>query len=158
VRAGGGLNHRAGLHDAILIKENHVRAAGGIVAAWKRAEAGGPRGAEAGSGVQPAFVEIEVRDMDELEEALAVGARHVLLDNFSTAALAAAVRRARDLAPEVVLEASGGIGLASIRAVAETGVDRISVGALTHAARAIDLSLLLQETEPDPIRRTPTSA
>ncbi len=143
VRAGGGTNHRFGLYDAIHIKENHVRAAGGIAPAWRRAGRAGARAALAAR--RPAFAEIEVRDLRELDEALDAGARMILLDNFTPAGLARAVRRARRKAPGVVLEASGGVTLATVRAVAETGVDRISVGALTHSARALDLTLLLEE-------------
>ncbi|HEY7460639.1 MAG TPA: carboxylating nicotinate-nucleotide diphosphorylase [Gemmatimonadota bacterium] len=143
VRAGGGTNHRFGLYDAILIKENHVRAAGGVAPAWRRAGRAGARAALAAR--RPAFAEIEVRNLRELDEALEAGARMILLDNFAPAGLARAVRRARRRAPDVVLEASGGVTLATVRAVAESGVDRISIGALTHSARALDLSLLLEE-------------
>jgi nicotinate-nucleotide pyrophosphorylase (carboxylating) len=86
-----------------------------------------------------------VRNLRELDEALEAGARMILLDNFAPAGLARAVRRARRRAPDVVLEASGGVTLATVRAVAESGVDRISIGALTQSARALDLSLLLEE-------------
>jgi nicotinate-nucleotide pyrophosphorylase (carboxylating) len=138
VRCGGGANHRSGLFDAILLKENHLRAAGGVVEALRAARAGAP---------EPAFLEIEVRDRGELAEALAAGARMLLLDNFALPELAAAVREVRVRAPETVLEASGGVTLANVREVAATGVDRISVGAITHSARALDLSLLLEEVE-----------
>jgi nicotinate-nucleotide pyrophosphorylase (carboxylating) len=150
VRAGGGVNHRSGLFDAVLVKENHVRAAGGIAPAWRQAvrRTRGRRGAN-----PAAFVQIEVRDLSELDEALTAGARFILLDNFTLRALAAAVRAARRRAPEAVLEASGGVTLATVRSIAKAGVDRISVGALTHSARAIDLSLLVEE-----VGRTPRRA
>ncbi len=153
VRAGGGLNHRAGLYDAVLLKENHIRAAGGIAAAWRKAVRR-PRARRSGAGArEPSFVQIEVRDLAELDRALAAGARRILLDNFAPPALAVVVRRARERAPDAVLEASGGVTLANARAVAETGVDRISVGALTHSARALDLSLLVEEVAGGVVRR-----
>jgi nicotinate-nucleotide pyrophosphorylase (carboxylating) len=154
VRAGGGVNHRRGLFDALLLKENHVRAAGGIEPAWRAAaecaeSLRGRGGTGAGGCVDgPAFLEIEVRDQAELLRALDAGARWILLDNFSLPSLADAVRLARSRVPDVMLEASGGIRLDNVRRVAETGVDRISVGALTHSAPAIDLSLMLDEVEP----------
>ena len=129
VKTGGGSNQRAGLYDGILIKENHIMAAGGIAQALDRAVA------LAAAGVS---VQIEVENREELAEALRVGARLILLDNFSLSALREAVvftaRRA-------VLEASGGIRLETVRGVAETGVDRISVGNLTKDVQAVDLSL-----------------
>ncbi|HYI38334.1 MAG TPA: carboxylating nicotinate-nucleotide diphosphorylase [Thermoleophilaceae bacterium] len=128
---GGGVSHRGGLYDAILVKENHARLAGGIVPAARAALA-------AGGGA--AFVELEVETLDELDEALAEGVERILLDNMSADEMRAAVARTRGRA---TLEASGGITLDSVRAVAQTGVDLISVGALTHSASALDLSLLL---------------
>ena len=149
VRAGGGVNHRAGLFEAVLLKENHVRAAGGVAAAWRTAQQpsgeGASRDPRRGDVESPAFLEIEVRDRRELEEALAAGARMILLDNFPPDELREAVREARRRCPEAVLEASGGITLATARAAAEAGVDRISVGALTHSAPALDMTLLLTE-------------
>jgi nicotinate-nucleotide pyrophosphorylase (carboxylating) len=142
VRAGGGVNHRAGLHDAVLLKENHVRAAGGVGEALRRVREG------LAGRPAPAFVEVEVRDRAELDEALAAGARLVLLDNFAIGELREAVAVARRAAPGVLLEASGGIDLGTVRAVAETGVDRISVGAITHSARALDLTLLVGDAGP----------
>lgn len=132
VRAGGGTSHRFGLHDAILVKENHVRVAGGVGEAARRALAGAPDGVA---------VEVEVEGLDELDEALAAGVDRVLLDNLALTDLRAAVERARGRA---TLEASGGIALDGVRAVAETGVDFISVGALTHSAPALDVSLLFR--------------
>jgi nicotinate-nucleotide pyrophosphorylase (carboxylating) len=128
VRCGGSTNHRMGLYDALLIKDNHVRAAGGIAPAMARARRGAP-------GMT---LEIEVTTLDELDEALAAGADRVLLDNMDLATLRRAVARAAGKTP---LEASGGVTLANVRAVAECGVDFISVGALTHSAAAADLSL-----------------
>lgn len=132
VRAGGGTSHRAGLHDAILVKENHVRVAGGVGEAARRALAEAPDGVP---------VEVEVESIEELDEALAAGVERVLLDNMEPADLRAAVERTHGRA---TLEASGGIALDTARAVAETGVDFISVGALTHSAPALDVSLLFR--------------
>jgi nicotinate-nucleotide pyrophosphorylase (carboxylating) len=137
VRHGGGANHRAGLFDAVLLKESHVRAAGGVAAAL--------RAAAEPAAQQPVPVQIEVRDLADLAEAVEAGARLVLLDNFVPAELGRAVRLARRLAPDIVLEASGGVSLANVRAVAESGIERISVGALTHSARALDVSLELEQ-------------
>jgi len=132
VVAGGGTSHRFGLYDAILVKENHVRVAGGVGEAARRALAGAPDGV---------LVEIEVETLDELDEALAAGVGRILLDNMDPGVLREAVRRTTGRVP---LEASGGITLDSVRAVAETGVDFISVGALTHSAPALDVSLLFE--------------
>jgi len=132
VRHGGGGNHRFGLFDGILIKDNHIAAAGGIREAVCRARSGSPHMLK---------IEIEVENLDGLEEAIQAGADIVLLDNFSTEMLRAAVIAAGG---RVVLEASGGITLQTIRSVAETGVHFISSGALTHSARAIDLTMEFQ--------------
>ena len=139
VRAGGGLNHRMGLYDAYLIKENHVAGSGGIGAALAAAAA-------RNDGRLP--VEIEVRSAEELEAALDSPHRpdRILLDNFGIDDLVPAVRRIRSLENPPVVEASGGISLATVRAVAEAGVDWISVGALTHSAPALDLSCLIEAT------------
>jgi nicotinate-nucleotide pyrophosphorylase (carboxylating) len=131
VAAGGGTNHRAGLYDAVLIKENHAALAGGVGEAVRRARAAFP--------ALP--LEVECRDLAEVDEALAAGARRLLLDNMGTGQLAAAVAHVGDRAE---LEASGGVTLDTLREVASTGVDFISVGALTHSAPALDLSLLLE--------------
>lgn len=128
VRVGGCHNHRTGLYDGILIKENHIAAAGSITAAVHQARALGFE----------LPVEVEVEDLDQLAEALAAGADMLLLDNFDLAGLRAAVERC---AGRAQLEASGGINLENLRAVAETGVDAISVGDLTKDLRAVDLSL-----------------
>lgn len=130
VRCGGGSSHRAGLYDAILIKENHIAAAGSVTAAL--------RAAQAIARPAAAFVECEVETLAQLDEALAAGATRLLLDNFALGDLRAAVALT---AGRAQLEASGGIDLANVRAVAETGVDFISIGALTKHVRAVDLSL-----------------
>jgi len=132
VAAGGGANHRMGLYDAILIKDNHVELAGGLAEAVRRCREAYPE----------LDIEIECRDLDEVEEALGAGADRLLLDNMEPRKLAAAVRL-RGGKPGVTFEASGGITLATARDVAETGVDFISVGALTHSAPALDLSLMI---------------
>ena len=129
VRCGGGRNHRFGLDDAILIKDNHVAACGGVGAAVRRARAA------AGHMVR---VEVEIDRLDQLDEALVEGPDIVLLDNFALPDLAAAVRRT---AGRAVLEASGGVNLATVRSIAETGVDLISIGALTHSAPILDIGL-----------------
>lgn len=131
VVAGGGVSHRAGLHDAILVKENHAALAGGVGEAARRAVAG--RGSAA-------FVEVEVESLEELDEVLDAGVDRILLDNMPSALLREAVAL---VAGRAELEASGGITLDNVREVAETGIDYISVGALTHSAPALDLSLLL---------------
>jgi nicotinate-nucleotide pyrophosphorylase (carboxylating) len=129
VRCGGGSNHRLGLYDGILIKENHIIAAGGIQPALEQA-----RGL-AGVGV---FVQIEVESMEQLAEALDCGARMILLDNMDLRQMREAVGFT---AGRAELEASGGVRLESVRAIAETGVDRISIGCLTKDVHAIDMSL-----------------
>ena len=129
VRCGGGVNHRFGLDDAILIKDNHIAACGSVGEAVRRARAA------AGHLIK---VEVEIDGLGQLEEALKYGPDVVMLDNFSLADLAEAVRRA---AGRARLEASGGVSLATVRAIADTGVDVISVGALTHSARVLDIGL-----------------
>jgi len=129
VRCGGGVNHRFGLDDAILIKDNHVAAAGGVGAAIRRAKAA------AGHLVK---IECEVDSLAQLDAALAEAPDVVMLDNFSLADLAVAVARAEG---RVTLEASGGVNLETVRAIAETGVAVISVGALTHSAPVLDIGL-----------------
>ena len=134
VRAGGGHNHRVGLYDEILIKENHAAMAGGVGAAVRRARA-----------AYPALpLEVECRTSEEVHEALAAGARRLLLDNMTPAQLAAIARAVGDAAQ---LEASGGVTLETLPAIARSGVHAISIGALTHSARTLDLSLLL---DPEP--------
>ncbi|WP_456405645.1 carboxylating nicotinate-nucleotide diphosphorylase [Thiolapillus sp.] len=129
VTCGGGVNHRIGLYDAILIKENHIAAAGSIGAVLAQAVALYP----------DVSIEIEVENLHELEQALQAGAKRVLLDNFSLQRLREAVALNKGTAR---LEASGGVNLQTIRAIAETGVDDISVGALTKDVQAVDFSLL----------------
>ena len=131
VRAGGGHNHRFGLSDGILIKDNHLVAAGGIRPAVEAVRAGAHHLLK---------IEVEVTSLEGLEEALAAGAEAVLLDNMSVQQMAEAVQQARGL---VLLEASGGVNLDNVGAIARTGVDFISVGKLTHSAPALDLSLEL---------------
>lgn len=125
VACGGGRNHRMGLHDAVLIKENHIAAAGSVTAALRQAP-------------KNMLVEIEVENLEQLREALAAGARRILLDNFDLAGLRAAVT---ETAGRAQLEASGSVSLENVRAIAQTGVDFISIGGLTKHLRAIDLSM-----------------
>ncbi len=141
VRAGGGENHRIGLHDMFLVKNNHIDRAGSIAAAVERIRA----------RKMPQPIMIEVRDMRELDEALALGPDFILLDNMSIADLRAAVVRT---AGRVPLEASGGITLDTVRAVAESGVDRISVGALTHSVQALDISMRIATNTSSAARST----
>ncbi len=133
VAAGGASNHRAGLFDAILVKENHIAAAGGIAQAIERARAAAPELA--------GTLEVEVRDPREIDEALAAGAPRLLLDNMDAAQLRAAVAQVDGRAQ---LEASGGVTLESLRALADTGIQWVSMGALTHSAPALDLSLIME--------------
>ena len=133
VAAGGASNHRVGLYDAILIKENHIAAAGGIAQALDRVRAAAPELA--------GTLEVEVRNEQEIDEALAAEAPRLLLDNMDDAQLRSAVAR---VAGRAELEASGGVTLETLRARAETGVEWVSMGALTHSAPALDLSLLLE--------------
>lgn len=132
VRVGGGYNHRHSLYDGILIKENHIVAAGGIANAVERAR-------RYASHLMK--VEIEVQNLDEVRQALAAGAEVLLLDNMSCEQLSEAVA---EIAGRALTEASGGVNLETVRAIAETGVDLISVGALTHSYRAVDISMLFQ--------------
>ncbi|MBC7620147.1 MAG: carboxylating nicotinate-nucleotide diphosphorylase [Candidatus Saccharibacteria bacterium] len=132
VRCGGGTNHRVGLFDAILIKENHIAAAGGIAQVMAQA---------ARLAAQAAFVEIEVETLAQLREALACGAKMVLLDNMDLPTLHEAVRINLATPHPAILEISGGVTLDGLRALAQTGVDRISVGTLTKDVRATDYSM-----------------
>jgi nicotinate-nucleotide pyrophosphorylase (carboxylating) len=133
VRTGGGTNHRIGLFDAVLIKENHIAAAGGVTPVLQAA-------AKAAAGAK--FIEIEVETLAQLREALAAGATMVLLDNMPLAMLREAVALNDGRA---ILEISGGVTLDSVRALGETGVDRISIGALTKDVKAVDFSMRLSE-------------
>ncbi|MFY9329558.1 MAG: carboxylating nicotinate-nucleotide diphosphorylase [Georgfuchsia sp.] len=134
VRCGGGYNHRLGLYDGILIKENHIIAAGGVTEVLLRAY---------GLQRSDVFIQIEVESLQQLDDALNAGAEMILLDNMDLAQMREAVRRNNGRAK---LEASGGVNLDTVRAIAETGVDRISIGALTKDVRAIDLSLRHSES------------
>src|SRR5436190_6769971 len=131
VLVGGGFNHRFGLDDAILIKENHSKMAGGVGRATELAIEKAPKGM---------MIVVECASLDEVDEALNAGATHLLADNMSEDDLRETVERSADRA---TVEASGGVNLETVREIAETGVDYVSVGALTHSARALDLSLLL---------------
>jgi nicotinate-nucleotide pyrophosphorylase (carboxylating) len=133
VRVGGGHNHRTGLYDGILIKENHIAAAGGVSQALRAAQAAAPAGV---------WIQVEVETLAQLAEALAAGAKMILLDNMDPATMREAVRTA---AGRAELEASGGVTLDTVRAVAETGVDRISIGSLTKDIEAADLSLRFRD-------------
>ena len=131
VAAGGGTNHRMGLYDAILIKENHAAIAGGVGEAVRRAREARP----------DLPVEVECRDLNEVREGVEAGADRLLLDNMGPVELREAVAVARGSGDGPELEASGGVSLANVREIAETGVDYVSVGALTHSAPALDLSM-----------------
>jgi nicotinate-nucleotide pyrophosphorylase (carboxylating) len=133
VAAGGASNHRVGLYDAILIKENHIAAAGGIAQAVDLARRANPQLADT--------LEIEVQDTQQIAQALAAGAPRLLLDNMDCSQLRAAVLQ---VAGRAALEASGGVTLQTLRECAQTGVEWISIGALTHSAPALDLSLILE--------------
>ena len=133
VRTGGGTNHRVGLYDAVLIKENHIAAAGGVTPVLQAAQR---------VAAQASFVEIEVETLAQLQEALAAGAKMVLLDNMDLPTLREAVRIN---AGRAILEISGGVTLEGLRALAETGVDRISIGTLTKDVKATDFSMRLKE-------------
>ena len=133
VRAGGGHNHRIGLFDGILIKDNHIVAAGSVVVALKRAKAGAPGGMK---------IEVEITSLKELEEAISAGADIVMLDNMNLSNIAKAVRQAKG---RVLIEVSGGVNLKTVAKIAATGVDFISVGALTHSAPAADISMDIEK-------------
>jgi nicotinate-nucleotide pyrophosphorylase (carboxylating) len=135
VRTGGGTNHRIGLYDAVLIKENHISAAGGVTPVLQAAQR---------IAADAAFIEIEVETLAQLQEALAAGAKMVLLDNMDLDTLRQAVRMN---AGRAILEISGGVTLERLRALAETGVDRISIGTLTKDVKATDFSMRLKEIQ-----------
>jgi nicotinate-nucleotide pyrophosphorylase len=159
VKTGGGTNHRIGLYDAILLKENHIALAGGVKAALDQANAyaalhAKPSALTAYEEAIPARatdtvlpIQIEVRDERELHEALSAGAESVLLDNMTPAEARQCVTIARSLQPECIVEISGGITLENVRAYAETGADFLSSGSLTHSAPAANLSLLVDSIE-----------
>ena len=135
VRCGGGENHRFGLYDMVLIKDNHIAAAGGIGEAVRSAKCKMP------SAKCQMPIEVEVKDLSELADALEVGVDRIMLDNMSVEEMRQAVEAVRKASDAVEIEASGGVTLAHLRKIAETGVDFVSVGALTHSARALDVSL-----------------
>lgn len=146
VLMGGGVNHRFGLDDGILIKDNHIAAAGGVENAIKRAK----------ESAYLLKIECEVGNMQELRQALEAGADRVMLDNMDNAALLQAVQLRNEIAPHISLEASGNMTLSRLPSVAQTGVDYISVGALTHSAPNVDISLeVLAEVFADSTETTP---
>jgi len=132
VRIGGGINHRTGLYDGVLIKENHIAAAGGIATAIRRARAYIPHTLK---------IEIETESLQDVKEALSAGADIIMLDNMDVSTMKEAVAI---IAGRALVEASGGVNLATVRGIAETGVDIISIGALTHSAPSMDISMLLE--------------
>lgn len=132
VRVGGGANHRFGLYDAVMIKDNHIKGAGGIQAAVEAARRKIPHTMK---------IEVETESLAQVEEALACGADIIMLDNMATAMMKEAVSRIKEAAPHVIVEASGGVSLDTIHAIASCGVDVISVGGLTYSFHALDISL-----------------
>lgn len=132
VRIGGGYNHRYGLYDAVMIKDNHIKAAGGITEAVRAAKSRAPHTMK---------IEVEAESLGQAEEAAKAGADIVMLDNMPTDRLREAVARVRELAPHVLLEASGGVRPERVKELAAAGVDIISVGSLTHSFQALDISL-----------------
>jgi nicotinate-nucleotide pyrophosphorylase (carboxylating) len=138
VRTGGGANHRSDLASGILIKDNHIALVGSVREAVRRARAAAPHVLR---------VAVEVDDLSQLDEALEAGAEVILLDNFQIREMTDAVKRIRERAPKTVIEASGGVSLDRIRDISKTGVDVISIGALTHSARAIDFSCEIRPVE-----------
>lgn len=140
VRCGGGQNHRMGLYDAVLIKENHIAAAGSVTAALRNAQA--LVAAQASPLREQITIQVEVETLEQLREALAADATSVLLDNFSLDMMREAVRINQEVAQgRALLEVSGGVTLAQLRGIAETGVDRISIGKLTKDVQAVDFSM-----------------
>jgi nicotinate-nucleotide pyrophosphorylase (carboxylating) len=139
VRAGGGTNHRFDLGSGVLIKDNHLAVAGSVAEAIRRARAAAPHGLK---------IEVEVDTLGQLDQALAAGADIVLLDNFGAADIEEAVRRVRARSPRPLIEVSGGVTLARLPELARAGVDLVSMGALTHSARAMDLALDVRVPRP----------
>jgi nicotinate-nucleotide pyrophosphorylase (carboxylating) len=135
VRVGGGHNHRFGLYDAVLLKDNHIKAAGGVARAIRAAKSQIPHTMR---------IEVEIETFTQMDEAIEAQADIIMLDNMKPERMAEAVRIIRSKAPQIVIEASGGVNMANIREVAETGIDIISIGALTHSVQALDISLDLQ--------------
>jgi nicotinate-nucleotide pyrophosphorylase (carboxylating) len=143
VRHGGGCNHRFGLFDGVLIKDNHIAAVGSVGEAVLRARQ---------AAHHLLKIEVEVGDLEQLEEALRAGADAILLDNMDDATLEAAVRRVRDVRASVILEASGGMNAERLRSIAAIGLDLVSMGGLIHQARWVDLSMdIHQRSEPTPV-------
>ncbi len=138
VRVGGGLNHRMGLYDGILIKDNHIKASGGIREAVRRVRDYGTRMLK---------IEVEAETIEQVKEALQEGVDIIMLDNMSLREIKEAVGLIRQQNPSVMVEVSGGVSLDNIRELAETGVDFISIGALTHSARAVDISLEIKDSQ-----------
>lgn len=136
VRVGGGYNHRFGLYDAVMIKDNHIKGAGGIETAVKSARENIPHTMK---------IEVEVENMVQIDEALQAGADIIMLDNMSVDAMRDAVKQIKRVSPHTIVEASGGVSLDTIAAIASTEVDVISVGALTYSVQALDISLDLNE-------------
>ena len=138
VRAGGGANHRSDLASGVLIKDNHVALVGSVREAVRRARVSAPHVLR---------IAVEVDDLAQLDEALESSAEVILLDNFQLREMTEAVKRIRERAPKTIIEASGGVSLDRIRDIGKTGVDVISIGALTHSARAIDFSCVIRPVE-----------
>ncbi|AWB42833.1 carboxylating nicotinate-nucleotide diphosphorylase [Paenibacillus sp. CAA11] len=132
VRVGGGANHRFGLYDAVMIKDNHIKGAGGISAAVQRARAQIPH---------TMTIEVETENLEQVEEALSAGADIIMLDNMTPASMEEAVKRIKAKAPHVRVEASGNVSLTTVRGIAQSGVDIISVGRLTYSFNSLDISL-----------------
>lgn len=141
VRIGGGYNHRFGLYDAVMIKDNHIKGAGGITGAVEAARRHIPHTMK---------IEVETESLTQVEEAVACGADIIMLDNMPHSLMREAVGKIRAAAPHVIIEASGGVRLDTIRAIAECGVDVISVGGLTYSFEALDISLDLNEKKGGP--------
>jgi nicotinate-nucleotide pyrophosphorylase (carboxylating) len=138
VRTGGGANHRSDLSSGVLIKDNHIALVGSVKEAVRRARESAPHGLR---------IAIEVDTLQQLDEALEAGADGVLLDNFQTRDMTDAVKRVRERAPKTIVEASGGVTLDRMRDIGKTGVDVVSIGAITHSARAIDFSCEIRPTD-----------
>lgn len=142
VRIGGGANHRFGLYDAVMIKDNHIKGAGGILQAVSRARANIPH---------TMTIEVETENLEQVEEALAAGADIIMLDNMSPELMKEAVRRIKAKSPHIKTEASGNVSLETVRRMAESGVDVISVGRLTYSFTSLDISLDLNAKKEGPV-------
>lgn len=140
VRTGGGANHRFGLYDAVMIKDNHIKGAGGIAQAVSRARAAIPH---------TMTIEVETENLEQVDEALQAGADIIMLDNMAPVLMKEAVQRIKQVAPHVIVEASGNVSLETIRDIAESGVDVISVGRLTYSFESLDISLDLNAKKED---------